>query len=112
MNQAALALPVTLRLPSVPTLVMLVWLAVCSVPVIVLADIPLVTFSDPNVPTLVMLVWLAVCIVPVSVLPELPIEPAFTVGADIVPWLVSAPVVVTVVNAPVLAVLAPIAPVR
>ena len=59
--------------------------------------------------------WLApvsVLEAPVNAAPVLPIVPACTVGALTVPWLVIVPVVVTVVNAPELAVLAPIAPVR
>ena len=81
-------------------------------PITVGAAMVPVEVKPVSVPTLVILVCAAVDSVPVSVAPLLPIVLAFIVGALTVPCAVIVLVAVRVVNAPLFALLAPIAPVR
>jgi hypothetical protein len=97
---ATATLPVTSRVPKVPTLVMLGWAAVWSVPTKLVPDsvVPVtfpaatlpVTAKEDNVPTLVMLGWAAVARVPVILVPlRLPAVTApVTAKDDNVPTLV------------------------
>ena len=107
---------VTVKFPNVPTLVMLGWAFVPSVPTKFAPVLPIVAalIADPvnvpltvklvNVPMLVMLGWLAVVIVPTRFAPVFPIVAAFITFASMV-GTISDPVTERLVNVPTLVIL-------